>query len=96
MLFAQEHYPQYVDEMKGIAEGAGVAFDELAAVNALEAVTMDSLHLTKYSSYAVNGDLTTDEHVLIAHNEDWTPEDEADVYLIHALASHAWWYRGQY
>jgi isopenicillin-N N-acyltransferase-like protein len=32
----------------------------------------------------VNGDLTTDGHVLIAHNEDWTPEDEQDVAVVHA------------
>jgi isopenicillin-N N-acyltransferase-like protein len=33
---------------------------------------------------AVNNLRTTDGHVLMAHNEDWLPEDEPDVYLIHA------------
>jgi isopenicillin-N N-acyltransferase-like protein len=27
---------------------------------------------------------TADGHVLVAHNEDWVPEDEQDVYIIHA------------
>jgi isopenicillin-N N-acyltransferase like protein len=84
MPFAQERYPQYIDELQGIADGADVPFEELSVVNALEAVTMDALHLSKCSSFAVNGEITTDEHVLVAHNEDWTPEDEADVYLVNA------------
>ena len=81
--FAQERYPQYVDEMIGIAEGAGVPFDDVAVVNAMEAVTMDALHLTKCTSMAVNERRTADGHVLVAHNEDWLPEDEADVYVVH-------------
>src|SRR6185436_960318 len=35
--FAEERYPQYVDELRGIAEGAGVSFDDLMVVNAMEA-----------------------------------------------------------
>jgi isopenicillin-N N-acyltransferase like protein len=82
MPFAQERYPQYVDEIMGIAEGAGVAFDDLAVLNAMEAVTMDALHLTKCTSFAVNGERTADGHVLVAHNEDWLPDDEEDVYVV--------------
>jgi isopenicillin-N N-acyltransferase-like protein len=82
--FAQERYPQYVDEMMGIAEGAGLSFEDLSVLNAMEAVTMDALHLTRCTTFAVNGDRTADDHVLIAHNEDWVPEDEDDVYVIHA------------
>lgn len=82
--FAQERYQQYVDEIIGIAEGANVSFDDLAVVNSMEAVTMDALHLTRCTSLAVNDDLTANGHVLLAHNEDWVPEDEDDVFIIHA------------
>jgi isopenicillin-N N-acyltransferase like protein len=82
--FAQERFPQYVDEIMGMAEGAEVSFDDVMVVNAMEAVTMDALHLTKCTSMAVNEDRTADGHVLIVHNEDWLPEDEQDVYLVHA------------
>jgi isopenicillin-N N-acyltransferase-like protein len=82
--FAQERYPQYVEEMIGMAEGANVRFEDVAVVNAMEAVTMDALHLTKCTSLAVNDDRTADGHVLVAHNEDWLPEDEQDVYVVHA------------
>jgi isopenicillin-N N-acyltransferase-like protein len=82
--FAQERYPKYVDELIGIAEGAGALFEDVMAVNAMEAVTSDALHLTKCTSMAVNGERTADGHVLIAHNEDWLPEDENDIYIVHA------------
>jgi isopenicillin-N N-acyltransferase-like protein len=82
--FAQERYPQYVEEMMGIAEGSGLSFDDVVVMNAMEAVTTDALHLSKCTSLAVNEQRTADGHVLIAHNEDWLPEDEADVYIVHA------------
>ena len=82
--FAQEAYPQYVDEMLGISEGANVPFDEICVLNTIEAVTSDALHLTKCTSMAVNQKYTKSGNVLVAHNEDWVPEDEPDVFLINA------------
>ena len=82
--FAEERYSQYVDEMRGVAQGANVSFDDVMALNAMEAVTMDALHLTRCTSMAVNEERTADGHVLVAHNEDWVPEDENDVYVISA------------
>jgi isopenicillin-N N-acyltransferase-like protein len=82
--FAEERYPDYVDEMRGIAEGAAATFDDVVALNAMEAVTMDALHLTRCTSFAVNDERTADGHILLAHNEDWVPEDEDDVYVISA------------
>jgi isopenicillin-N N-acyltransferase like protein len=82
--FAEERYPQYIEELKGIAQGANVSFDDVAIINAMEAVTMDALHLAKCTSMAVNQERTANGHVLMAHNEDWLPEDENDVYMIHA------------
>ncbi len=81
--FAQERYPQYVEELTGIAEGADVDFDDVVVLNAMEAVTMDALHLTKCTSIAVNDERTSDGHVLVAHNEDWLPDEEPDIYVLH-------------
>jgi isopenicillin-N N-acyltransferase-like protein len=84
MPFCQERYPQYVDELVGMAEGANVKYEDLSVVNGMEAVTTDALHLTKCTSIAVNEQHTATGHVLVAHNEDWLPEDEPDVYMVHA------------
>ena len=48
----------------GIAEGANVTFDDVMVLNAMEAVTMDALHLTRCTSFAVNEERTADGHVL--------------------------------
>jgi isopenicillin-N N-acyltransferase-like protein len=82
--FAQEHYPQYVEEMQGIAEGSNIPFDELVVLTVMEAVTSDALHLTRCTSMALNDECTADGHVLAAHNEDWVPDDEDDVFIIQA------------
>jgi isopenicillin-N N-acyltransferase-like protein len=82
--FAEERYAQYVEEMRGVADGANVAFDDIVVLNAMEAVTMDALHLTRCTSFAVNEQRTADGHVLLAHNEDWLPEDENDVFVVSA------------
>ena len=82
--FAEERYPQYIEELRGIAEGANAAFDDVCVVNVMEAVTVDALHLTKCTSLAVNQERSQNGHVLLAHNEDWVPEDEQDVFLVEA------------
>lgn len=82
--FVSERYPQYIEELSGMAQGANVHFDDLAVVNGLEAVTMDALHLTKCTSMAVNEQNTANGHVLLGHNEDWMPEDESDIFILHA------------
>ena len=80
--FAEERYPKYVDEMRGIAEGADVKFDDIAVLNVMEGVVTDALHLSKCTSMAVNQERTVDGSVLVAHNEDWVPEDEPDVFIL--------------
>ncbi len=84
--FIQERYPQYYDEILGIAQGADVHLEDLLVLNAMEGVTMDALHLTKCTSLAINEECTANQHILIGHNEDWLPDDEADVYVLHVTA----------
>ena len=48
--FAEERYPQYVDKMRGLAEGANISFADVLTLNTMEAVTMDALHLTRCTS----------------------------------------------
>ncbi|MCX6072214.1 MAG: C45 family autoproteolytic acyltransferase/hydrolase [Chloroflexi bacterium] len=81
--FAEESTPQYVDEMRGIAEGAGVKFDDVLVLNCMEAITSDALHLG-CTSLAMGPEVTATGSVLIGHNEDWIPEDIVNVFIVHA------------
>jgi isopenicillin-N N-acyltransferase-like protein len=81
--FAEEHMPHYVEELRGMAQGAGVNFDDLMVLNCTEAIVSDALHLG-CTSIAVRSDYSADAHVLLGHNEDWLPDDEVNTYLVHA------------
>ena len=83
--FAEESTPQYVDEMRGIAEGAEVSFDDILVLNCIEAITSDALHLG-CTSLAMGPEVTATGSMLLGHNEDWIPEDLHHVYIVHALS----------
>lgn len=80
---SQAELPQYVDEMRGMAEGAGVRFDDVLVLNTLEAITDDRL-LLGCTSLAVDASASADGSVWLAHNEDWYPADIDHVYLVRA------------
>jgi isopenicillin-N N-acyltransferase-like protein len=80
--YVVEYYPQYLEELYGIAEGSHSSIDDIFTLNAFEGIVMDRLHLSKCTSLAVNQSRTLKQNVLVAHNEDWFPDDEADVYLV--------------
>lgn len=81
--FAEEHTPQYVEELRGIAHSSGVDFDDLMVLNCTEAIVSDALHLG-CTSFAVQQERSANGHVLVGHNEDWLPDDEPNTYLVHA------------
>lgn len=81
MFFASQIYPQYIEEIRGIAEGANMNYADLAVVNAFECVAVDALHLQKCTSLAA-GLSRTGGTVLVGHNEDWLAEDESNVYFL--------------
>jgi len=79
--FAEEFYPQYVEELAGIAEGSGADFGDLLTLNTMEAITSDALFL-KCTSLAVASEVTeSGAGVIVAHNEDWLPQDKPSVYV---------------
>jgi len=80
---AEVAFPQFVDELRGIAEGAGVSFEEAWVLNCAEEV-IDSRRSSGCTTLAVRDDLTVDGHVLLAHNEDWTSVDRDHIYLVRA------------
>ncbi len=79
--FAEEFYPQYVEELHGIAEGSGADLGDVLTLNTMEAITSDVLFL-KCTSLAVGSEVTeSGAGVILAHNEDWLPDDQAFVYV---------------
>ena len=81
--YAQAAFPQYVEEVAGIAEGAGVSFPDAWLLNCYEGVAEDQ-KLMACTTIGVNDDVTADGHVYLAHNEDWISGDSKRVYLVRA------------
>jgi isopenicillin-N N-acyltransferase-like protein len=81
--FAVEYLPQYVDELRGIAEGSDTDFEDLWVCNCLEELTSDML-FERCTSIAFGPEHTADGHTLIGHNEDWMPVDKDTQYLVRA------------
>lgn len=82
--YGEEAFPQFVEETRGIAEGAGVAFPEIWTLNCYEGLSEVQKRVWGCTSLAIRSDHTANGHVLLAHNEDWNSVDQGGVYLIQA------------
>jgi isopenicillin-N N-acyltransferase-like protein len=82
--YSEEAFPHFVEELRGIAEGANVAFEEVWTLNCYEGLTESRQQMWGCTCVAVRDECTANGHVLLAHNEDWTSVDRDDVYLVRA------------
>ena len=82
--YGEETFAGFVEEIRGIAEGADVPFEEVWTLNCYEGLTESRQQVWGCTCVAVRDDRTLDGHVLLAHNEDWNSVDRDNVYLVHA------------
>ncbi len=80
--YAEEFYPDFVEEIKGYAEGARQPFGDMFAACCHELLSAGSAK--GCTDIAVNGDVTDVGSVLAAHNEDWSADALDLVVLLHA------------
>lgn len=80
--FAEDFYPDFVEEIRGYAEGARMPFGDAFALCCHELLSTQGFK--GCTDVAVSGDVTEDGHVLIGHNEDWCSEQLDQVVLLHA------------
>jgi isopenicillin-N N-acyltransferase-like protein len=82
--YSEEALPHFVEELRGIAEGANVSFEDVWTLNCYESLAYSYQEVWGCTSVAVWSDHTADGHVLLAHNEDWNSVDRDNVYLVRA------------
>jgi isopenicillin-N N-acyltransferase-like protein len=82
--YAEEAFPQFIESIRGIAEGANVPFEEVWTLNCYEGLPESRQQMWGCTSMAVRDEFTVDHHVLLAHNEDWHSVDRDNVYLVRA------------
>src|SRR6266513_5105490 len=80
------YFPGIVDEVRGIAEGAGVAFEEVLALNARGELSTHNPFAEEAeegcSSYALIPPASGDGHVYCGQNWDWRCETAGTVILL--------------
>ncbi len=81
--FALDFYPDFVEEMRGYSEGAKIPFEELFTLTVHE--LLSTVGFKGCTDIVVNGDITSDGHVLAGHNEDWSADQMDTVVLLHAM-----------
>jgi isopenicillin-N N-acyltransferase-like protein len=82
--YGEQAFPQFVEEIRGIAEGSSNPFQEIWILNCYEDLTDVRQRVWGCTSLALRSEHTADGHVLLAHNEDWINVDHDTVYLVHA------------
>lgn len=76
----ETHFPQYVTELHGIADGAGVPFEELFLSNNREVADFGAEDPNHCTIIAV----PHEGSFLVGHNEDWTPTALPHLYILDA------------
>lgn len=76
---ANKYFPQYVDELRGIADGAQVTFQELFLSNNREVANFDPM----VSHCTIIG-IPTEDGYLVGHNEDWDADALTHLYILDA------------
>lgn len=68
----KEYNPDYLEEMRGVAEGAGVEFEEILALNARSGLVLQGSALTEgCTSVSVTPERAENGDTLIGQNWDW-------------------------
>ncbi|HKJ38832.1 MAG TPA: C45 family peptidase [Anaerolineales bacterium] len=82
--FSRQVYPQYVEELEGIAEGAGVPFDEVFLSMCEE--LWEAAAWRGCTDMAARGRATKDGTTLVAHTNDLLPRAEEHLVLLKVQA----------
>lgn len=79
--YSRDVYPQYVEELEGIAEGAEAPFDQIF-LSMCEELWESAAWKRGCTDMAARGRATLDGSTLIAHTNDLLPQAEADLVLL--------------
>ncbi|ELU12748.1 hypothetical protein CAPTEDRAFT_221158 [Capitella teleta] len=84
LSICEEQYPQYVEEIRGYAEGAGIVFDQLFRLH----LDTELNNLGVNETVKINGCSTcmsNSAETFLIHSEDQIPELEDSGFLVHAV-----------
>jgi isopenicillin-N N-acyltransferase-like protein len=80
---AKKYFPQYVEEVRGISDGAAVSFEELFLSNNREVADFDPGVIDPNHCTIIG--IPTAEGYLLGHNEDWDANSLEHMYILDAV-----------
>jgi isopenicillin-N N-acyltransferase like protein len=83
--YSRQVYPQYVDELEGIAEGSDTPFDEIF-LSMCEELWESAAWKRGCTDMAARGRATLDGSTLVAHTNDLLPQAEENLVLLKVQA----------
>lgn len=83
---SQRVYPQYVEELQGMAEGAAVPFEDVF-ISMCEELWEQAAWRQGCTDMAARGKATADGSTLIAHTNDLLPESEENLVILKVQAA---------
>jgi isopenicillin-N N-acyltransferase-like protein len=88
LSYSRAVYPHLVEELEGIAEGAGLPFDQvfLGVCEELWEPVVWRSRATGCTDFAARGRATADGSTLLAHTNDLSPEAEKDLVVLRVQA----------
>ena len=84
----QETFPDFIQELEGIAEGAQVPLEDIWVLNCYQELLEMEKRSHGCTSLVIGTSHTSNEHIFLAHNEDWLSADRETVYLLRAKPLH--------
>ncbi len=75
LALCQKEYTHYINEIKGVTDGAGVSFDEYFALNFED-------EIADFTSKCTTFYLKIKDNVYLGHNEDWTDDFLDKLYIL--------------
>lgn len=79
--YSKKHMPEYVGEIQGVADAAGIDLIDLFSDMCEELFSRDFIR--GCSDLIASGDVTSDGSVLVAHNNDTSPDLEKYTVVVH-------------
>jgi isopenicillin-N N-acyltransferase-like protein len=83
LQYSKQHVPEYVAEIQGAADAAGLELGDLFTTICEEITDPNYRHARGCSDLIASNDVTRDGHVLVAHNNDTHSSTQERVTIIH-------------
>jgi isopenicillin-N N-acyltransferase like protein len=78
----QSYDPDMLEEIEGVAEGAGFAVEDLLAVNCRSEVMFGSAPVMECTSFGLQPNATANGHTYVGQNWDWAPDIKETLILL--------------